>query len=111
MRRQATVGDQLDVLCFEIKQPSEAAMPKIDREHSTPRFSVRKDTRTGKFVLENRKTGKRLPLKGYGTLKESLFLKDSDVDLTQPIYAQIMSAKVRAKSRIRRPSSRGTSRK
>jgi len=84
-------------------------MPRIDREHSTPRFSVRRDPRTGKFVLENRKTGKRTPLKGYGTLGEGAVPKD--IDLTQPIYEQVMSAKKKAKTHGVRSSSRGARRK
>jgi hypothetical protein len=86
-------------------------MPRIDREHPTTRFAVRKDPRTGKFVLENRKTGKRLPLKGYGTLGESAVAKDADIDLTRPIYEQVISAKRKAKRRGTKLSPRGTRRK
>ena len=87
------------------------AMPSIDREHSTPRFAVRSDARTGWVVLENRKTGKRLPLKGYGTLGEGSVMKEGDIDLTRPIYEQIVSARKKAKSRAAKSSSRGTRRK
>ena len=94
-----------------MKEPrdKDTVMPRIDREHSTPRFSVRKDPRTGKFVLENRKTGKRLPLKGYGTLADGAVPKD--IDLTRPIYEQVMSAKKKAKGRGVQSSPRGARRK
>ena len=85
------------------------AMPKIDSEHPTARFAVRKDARTGKFVLENRKTGKRLPLKGYGTLGDDAVPKD--IDLTRPIYEQVMSATKKAKSRGVQSRSQGGRRK
>jgi hypothetical protein len=86
-------------------------MPRIDRQHSTPRFTVRRDARTGKFVLENRKTGKRLPLKGYGTLGEGAIPTDSDMDLTRPIYEQVIAAKRKVKSDGTKSSSRGSRRK
>jgi len=86
-------------------------MPRIDRAHPTARFAVRKDPRTGKFVLENRKTGKRLPLKGYGTLGEGALPTDADIDLTRPIYEQVVAAKKKAKSRGTNSPSRGRRRK
>ena len=85
-------------------------MPKIDPEHSTARFAVRRHARSGRAILENRKTGKRLPLKGYGTLADKL-IEGGDVDLTRPIYEQIMSAKKKAKARAARSSSGSSRRK
>jgi hypothetical protein len=84
---------------------------KIDRQHPTPRFLVRRDVRSGKFVLENRKTGKRLPLKGYGTLGEGALPKDADVDLTRPIYEQVIAAKRKAKPGGAKSPSRNSRRK
>jgi hypothetical protein len=72
-------------------------MPKIRRDASTGKFSVRTERGSGRVVIQDKKTGKVLALKGYGALKDE-YVVYKGIDLSEPIAAQAA-----AKTKSRRP--------
>jgi len=48
------------------------------------------------YSVLNPKTGQYLPLKGYGALKGQIAFR-TDIDLTKPIYEQVMKIDSRRK--------------
>ena len=69
-------------------------MAKIDT--SSSRRVVLKPGPDGKTTIRNEKTGEVLVLHGYGSMKGKLKLRPG-IDLTKPIYAQVLKLEARAK--------------
>ena len=83
-------------------------MPKIARNSSTGKFTVRSEPMSGRVVIQNKRTGKTLALRGYGALKGE-YVVEKGIDLSKPISAQVAAKK---KSRAAsKPSSRAKRRK
>jgi hypothetical protein len=74
----------------------------IDPSSSRP--VVLKPDKDGKTRIRNKKTGEVLVLHGYGSMEGKLKLRKG-VDLTKPIYEQVL----RLEARARRRSSKGKS--
>jgi hypothetical protein len=64
-----------------------AVMAMIGRKKSTSRFVVRAEAGSKGFVIEDKRSGKVLKLKGYGIFKGQYAIKKG-FDLTRPIAAQ-----------------------
>lgn len=65
-----------------------AAMAKIARNKSTGRFTVAANGKDKPATIRDSKSGRTLPLKGYGALKGEFEIR-KDLDLSQPIAAQV----------------------
>lgn len=72
-------------------------MAKIARNQSTGRFTVSANGKSEPAIISDAKTGKRLPLKGYGALKGEFEVRKG-LDLCQPIAAQVLVRKSRKSS-------------
>jgi hypothetical protein len=64
----------------------------------------------GRFLLKDKQTGKILPLRGYGALRDEHAARKG-IDLTKPIYEQVISAKKKAQKPSAASSTRSTRRK
>jgi hypothetical protein len=65
-------------------------MAKIARNQSTGRFTLAANGKDASMTISDAKTGKRLPLQGYGALRGEFEVCEG-LDLTQPIAAQVLS--------------------
>ena len=63
---------------------------------SSSRLVVLKPDKDGKTRIRNKKTGEVLVLHGYGSMEGKLELRKG-IDLTKPIYEQVMKLEARAK--------------
>jgi hypothetical protein len=84
-------------------------MPRIGRDSSTGRFTVRSEPESETVVIRNNRTGKILALKGYGALKGEYVVRKG-INLSKPIAAQA-TAKKKSRARIAKTSSRAKRRK
>ena len=82
-------------------------MPKIRRDSSSGKFTLRSERGSGTVIIQDKKTGKILTLKGYGALKGEYVVKKG-INLSKPIAAQATRSKSR---RATKSSSRVTRRK
>lgn len=85
-------------------------MPRISAKTQTKRYVIQTDS-AGRFMLKDKQTGKISLLKGYGELVGTFVAKRGDINLTLPIYEQVMSAKKKAQKRSTASSTRSARRK
>ncbi len=73
-------------------------MAKAQRRSSGGKFVVTPASGDKPASLRNRETGEVLVLHGYGSMKGKLELRKA-IDLTKPIYEQVLKLEVREKRR------------
>jgi hypothetical protein len=71
-------------------------MAKIARNQSSGRYTI-VSTGKGSAIISDARTGKQLPLKGYGALKGEFEVRKG-LDLCKPIAAQVPIRKTRKSS-------------
>lgn len=84
-------------------------MPKIGRDSSTGKFAVRSEPKSGLVVIQDKRTGKTLALRGYGALKGEYVVKKG-INLSKPIAAQAAANK-KSRPRAAKPLPRVQRRK
>ncbi|MEQ1936161.1 MAG: hypothetical protein ABL962_20080 [Fimbriimonadaceae bacterium] len=67
-------------------------MARIARDSPTGRFTIRSESGSKRSVIRDKKTGKTLPLKGYGALKDE-FVVRKGLNITKPIAEQVSKKK------------------